>query len=71
MVRDWMKEKRKQSGLTMAEAAERLGITESYYSLIEKGQRQGSLDITFAQKLSKLFGMTVQQIVDAENMKGA
>lgn len=70
-MRKWMQDKRKQCGLTMAQAAERLDITEGYYLLIEKGERQKSLDMTFAQKLGKLFGMTIQQIADAENREGA
>lgn len=69
-MRKWMKETRKKLGLTQAQAAESLGITEGYYLMIENGDRQKSLDLAFVQKLSKLFGMTVQQIADAEIKEG-
>lgn len=65
-MRGWMLTARKAKGLTMKQAASELEITEGYYSLIESGERQKSLDMTMASKLSKLFGMTIQEIVDAE-----
>lgn len=66
-MREWMLNARKSKGLTMKQAASALEITEGYYSLIESGERQKSLDMTMANKLSKLFDMSIQQIVDAEN----
>lgn len=65
-MRDWMLKKRKEMNLTMKQVASAIGITEGYYSLIEKGTRQGSLDMEFTRKLSEVFGMSIQQIADAE-----
>ena len=66
MARAWMKEARLKSGKTMAEVAEELGISESYYSYIEAGDRQKKLDITLAAKLAKIFSMKIQHIVEFE-----
>ena len=66
-MRDWLKDARVQKNLTMKQAADNLGISESYYSMIENGDRQKTLDLSMAQKLCDLFGMTIQQIVDCES----
>lgn len=66
-MRDWLKDARMQKNLTMKQAADNLGISESYYSMIENGDRQKTLDLSMAQKLSDLFCMTIQQIVDCES----
>lgn len=66
-MRDWMVKARKSKGLTMKQVAASLGITEGYYSLIESGERQKSLDMTTATKLASVFGMSIQAVVDAEN----
>jgi len=65
-VRKWLKEKRLESGMTMAQAAEKLSMSESYYAYIEAGERQKKMDISLVSRLSVLFGMPVQQIVDFE-----
>ena len=66
MARTWLKEARIKAGKTMAEMGEELGITESYYSYIEAGERQKQMDITLCAKLSKIFCLDIQQIVEFE-----
>lgn len=62
-MREWMATARNEKNLTMAKAAERCGISESYYSLIEAGERQKRLDITLAVKLSDVLGLPLDEIV--------
>jgi len=64
--RIWMESARKNTGLTMKESAVRLGISESYYSMIERGERQQSLDMAFADKISRLFGVSLKYIAEQE-----
>ena len=66
-MRDWLKEKRVESGFTMAQMASKLEITEAYYSLIESGERQKKMDVAIAAKLSAVFGIPLKQIVKFEN----
>lgn len=66
-MRDWLKEKRIESGYTMAQMASKLDITEAYYSLIESGERQKKMDVAIAAKLSAVFGIPLKQIVKFEN----
>ena len=65
-MRDWLKEKRTEHNYTMARMAEILNITESYYSLIEAGDRQKKMDIALAVKLSNVFGIPVEKIIELE-----
>ena len=65
-MRDWLKEKRTEKGLTMAAMAEKLDLTESYYSLIEAGKRQQKMDIVLVGKLSAVLSIPVSEIVELE-----
>ena len=69
-MREWLKEARTNAGKTMAEMGKELGISESCYSLIEAGERQKRLDITLCAKLSKIFCLSIQQIVELEEKEG-
>ncbi len=66
-MRDWLKEKRVESGYTMAQMASKLEITESYYSMIESGERQKKMDVALASKLSVVFNMPLKKIAEYEN----
>lgn len=65
-LRDWLVSARKNVNLTQSQMANRLGITEGYYSYIESGERQKKMDITFAVKLSDVLGIPIQSIIDLE-----
>lgn len=65
-MRSWMEKARKCRGLTMKAAATQLGISESYYSMIERGERQQKLDIALAVRMSGVFGISLEYIVNQE-----
>ena len=65
-MRDWLKAARSDKQLTMKQAADQIGISESYYFLIEQGERKKNLDLALVKKLADVFGMTVQQIAEME-----
>ena len=69
-MREWMEKARKNCGLTMRETAEKLHISEGYYSMIERGERQQKLDITFAVKLTEVFDVSLEYIVEHEDGGG-
>ena len=66
-MRDWLKQKRTEKGLTMAEMAAQLDLTESYYSRLESGDRQKNMDIALLRKLSCVLGMTAEEIINLED----
>lgn len=67
-MRVWLKELRNEKSLTMKEAAEALGISESYYCAIENGERQKRMDIVLVAEIAALFGRTISEIAEMETM---
>lgn len=65
-MRDWLIELRNQKGYTLKEMGHKLGISESYYSLIEKGDRQKRMDITLVAKLSDILDVSLENIIQME-----
>lgn len=65
-MREWLAEERKKRGMTQLEVANEIGISEGYYSYIESGERQKKMDIIIATKLSVVFGIPVDRIVELE-----
>ena len=65
-MRNWLKEKRVEKNLTQDQMAEQLGISLSYYNLIENGERQKKMDLSIANQLSVILGMTLKQIIELE-----
>ncbi len=65
-MRDWLLNARKQKELTQAQIAEKLGITESYYCMIENGDRQKKMDITLVTKLSLILDIPITEIIENE-----
>lgn len=66
-LRNWLKQLREERGMTQKQVAEKLNISESYYSYIEAGDRQKMMDISLARKISNIFGISIEQIVENEN----
>lgn len=68
MDRTWLKELREERGLTCKDVADRVGISESYYWLIENGKRQTSMDVQICKRLSEAlnvdFGIIITQEVE-------
>lgn len=64
--RTWLFEARTGSGMTQLEVANKAGVSESYYAMIEKGQRQQRMDITLAAKFSSIFNIPLDRIVEME-----
>lgn len=70
-MRDWLKAKRIEKGLTMAQLSSKLNITESYYSLIEAGERQKKMDIVLVVRLSEALEIPITDIIIMEAAKEA
>ena len=62
-MREWLYNLRTAKGLTMKELGEKLGISESYYFAIEKGERQKKMDIVLAAGLSAALDVPVADII--------
>lgn len=53
-MRKWLKDKRDKIGLTHIEVANESGIQRAYYTMIENGTRNPSVEV--AKKIAKVIG---------------
>lgn len=65
-MRDWLLKARTDSGMTQQQVANKIDVSESYYSFIESGERQKKMDIALAAKLSVVFGIPIERIAELE-----
>lgn len=65
-MRDWLKEERVKQRLTQKQVADAIGVTESFYSLIEADKRQKKMDIDLALKLANVLGMEANEVIRKE-----
>ena len=65
-MRDYLQSMRSKSGFTMKQLSQKLDISESYYSLIENGDRQADMSLSIIEKLAKAFGVSVHTIIKKE-----
>ena len=65
-MREWLRKSRKDKQITMSDMARKLGISESYYCLIENGERQKRMDISLLTKLSDILSIPISEIVKLE-----
>lgn len=64
--REYLIEMRTQKGLTQRDISEQLGISESYYNLIENGVRQKNMNVTTLCRLAKALQVSITMLVDKE-----
>lgn len=65
-MRQYLKELRKERGLTQNDVAERMGIAQGYYSDIELAVKQTDMSLSIVQKISEVFGVPVATIIEEE-----
>lgn len=70
-MRNWLKKARCDSRLTSAQMGEKLSISESYYSRIERGDRKKQLDLEMIQKLADVLQLPMEQIIREEMQRVA
>lgn len=66
-MRDYLIDMRKSKNWSQQFVAEKLGITRQYYSYIEAHERQKKMNFIMMKKLSDIFGISIQTIIDFED----
>lgn len=66
-MRQYLRDLRERFGFTQLEVSKKLNVSESYYSLIETGERQKKISMEMAQKLADVFGVSLEYICEHEN----
>ena len=69
-MRQWLKQLREEKNLTQCQLAKMLGISQQYYCTIEKGIRQKYMSIELAYKLTKIFDISIDEIVTKDTKRG-
>lgn len=67
--RHWLKTIRWKNRLTSKEMAKRLGLTVSYYSMIENGHRQPEMASSLMDKIKEEFGISLDDIREMEKRR--
>ncbi|MBQ4145441.1 MAG: helix-turn-helix transcriptional regulator [Clostridia bacterium] len=67
-MRSYLKKLRKEKHLTQQDVADRLGLAQNSYSMIESGERQKRMSIDMAQKLSSALDVPIDAILKNENI---
>ncbi len=67
LVRTWMKQKRKEKGMSQQNVATACGITKQYYQAIESNKRQLDLSTSLILGLATAFDMSPVEIVNLES----
>jgi len=60
-MRDWLVCLRKARGLTQKEVAKRSRISQSYYSMIENGERGQCIPLDTAQRIADVLEFQVEK----------
>lgn len=65
-MRKYLTELRNKRGLTQKDVSSKLGISESYYNLIEHGERQKDMSVILLHGLSQVFKVSLKSLADKE-----
>lgn len=68
-MRDWLRTLREKKNLTQSDVAQKLGVNQNTYSRLELGQYQPKLNLSTAEKLSKIFKISLKKISEYEKQK--
>ena len=65
-MRDYLIDLRNTKGLTQKDVSSKLGISESYYNLIEHGERQKNMNVRILYELAQVFKISIKKMVEKE-----
>lgn len=65
-MREFLKDLRKERGLSQDEISKRIGLTQSFYSMIETGERVERMNLDMAVKLAKVLGLKLEKFISYE-----
>lgn len=65
-MREYLKKLRKKKNMTQTEVADKLGIGESAYSMIETTKRRKDLNLSLIHSFSEIFGVSTNYIISEE-----
>ena len=64
-MREWLKEFRENNGLTQLQVAHKSNMSESYYNMIENGERGRNLPADTAKAIASVLGFDWTKFYEA------
>ena len=68
MERTWLKKKRQEQKMSMAQISAAAGIAQSYYSDIENGKRNYHIPVRTAMAIASVLGFPWKEFYESENI---
>lgn len=65
-MREYLRDLRKERGLSQDEISKRMGLTQSFYSMIETGERVERMNLDMAIKLANALGIDSGEFIKHE-----
>lgn len=65
-MREFLRDLRKESKLSQDDIAKRMGLTQSFYSMIETGERVERMNLDMAIKLANTLGIDSGEFIKHE-----
>ena len=65
-MREYLKELRQKKSLSQQAVADKIGVVQSYYTMIETGERQKDMSLSVMKKLSDVFDVPLAYIIKEE-----
>lgn len=65
-MRDYLKKLRTKRALSQQNVADLMGLSQQYYNMIENGERQKKMDLPLMQKISDVFEVPLEFIIEQE-----
>ena len=65
-MREWLKNLRCEKNLSQDAIAKELGMSQQYYCMIEKGERQASMTVAMAEKIADVFRIAFTEVLEKE-----
>ena len=65
-MREFLRDLRKERKLSQDDIAKRMGLTQSFYSMIETGERVERMNLEMAMKLANVLGIDSADFIKRE-----
>ena len=66
-LREYLKKLRQDMRMSQQAVADKMGVYQSYYNMIETGERQADMSLSVMQRLAAVFSVPVEYILEQES----
>lgn len=70
-MREWLRNARREKGISQESLSKKIGISRAHYTRIENGYRQQKMTIEMAQKLATVLDIPIETVLQNEKAEGS